>query len=85
MEKPASLITPYQLNLPLTVDREIEIDGIGMGVLSDGTAYLTGRGLSRMCGIDQRVVFEMTNGWLQGQKNSRVRFQTETLPAGHEA
>src|SRR5262245_15702863 len=33
----------------LFVDREKEIDGIGMGVLSDGTAFLTGRGLARLC------------------------------------
>lgn len=59
------------MSLQLTVDREIEVDGIGMGVLSDGTAYLTGRGLARMCGIEQRVVFEMTNGWLNGQPGSR--------------
>lgn len=48
MAKPPALVTPYQMSLQLTVDREIEVDGIGMGVLSDGTAYLTGRGLARI-------------------------------------
>ena len=28
----------------LKVEKEVESDGIGMGVLSDGTLYLTGRG-----------------------------------------
>lgn len=79
MAKPPALVTPYQMSLQLTVEREIEVDGIGMGVLSDGTAYLTGRGLARMCGIEQRVVFEMTNGWLNGQPGSRDQRIKESL------
>ncbi len=34
-----------------------------MGVLSDGTAYLTGRGLARMCGIDQKGIVDLTAQW----------------------
>jgi hypothetical protein len=58
-----SLLTQTQLDLDLTIAKEVEIDGIGMGVLSDGTPYLTGRGLARMCGIDQKVIVEMTSHW----------------------
>lgn len=42
---------------------EKEIDGIGMGVLSDGSAYLTARGLARMCGIDHTKILEVANNW----------------------
>ena len=39
-----------QLELRLRIEKEVEIDGVGMGVFSNGTAYLTGRGWARMCG-----------------------------------
>jgi hypothetical protein len=44
-----------QTILNLTIDRQVEIDGVQMGVMSDGTAYLTGRGLSLMCGVVHSV------------------------------
>jgi hypothetical protein len=43
-------ITPPEQR-ELFIDKQKEIDGVGMGVLSDGTAFLTGRGLARLCGI----------------------------------
>lgn len=42
---------------------EVEVDGIQMGVLSDGTPYLTQRGLARMCGIHHKVVFQLASEW----------------------
>lgn len=36
-----------QPELDLRIERQAEIEGIGMGVLHDGTAFLTGRGLAR--------------------------------------
>jgi hypothetical protein len=47
----------------LRVEREVEIDGVGMGVLSDGTPYLTQRGLARMCSVDPMVIRRMALGW----------------------
>jgi hypothetical protein len=38
-------ITPGQAILDLRIDRQAEIQGVGMGVLSDGTPFLTQRGL----------------------------------------
>lgn len=40
-------ITHGQGTLDLQIQKQIEIDGIGMGVLNDGTPFLTGRGLAR--------------------------------------
>lgn len=54
--------TPRQLDL-LRIEKETEIDGIGMGVLSDGTPYLTGRGLARLCGINAGRISEMQRTW----------------------
>jgi hypothetical protein len=57
------LVTPEQLKFDLCIEKEVEVNGVGMGVLSDGTAYLTGRGLARVCGIVQNAIVELTNYW----------------------
>lgn len=49
--------------LDLFVDKELEIDGIGMGVLSDGTAFLTGRGLARLCAVSNARIVELGQNW----------------------
>lgn len=51
--------------------KEIEIDGVGMGVLPDGTPYLTGRGLARMCGIGETTLREFVDGWNSEQFKPR--------------
>ena len=58
------VITPEQLRLDLQVAAEREIDGVGMGVLSDGTPFLTLRGLSRMSGIDIAAIVRITADWV---------------------
>jgi len=55
--------TPSQGELDLQIQKQIEIDGIGMGVLNDGTAFLTGRGLARLCGVDSSRISEMAASW----------------------
>ncbi|MBY5533062.1 hypothetical protein HFO58_07745 [Rhizobium leguminosarum] len=57
--------TQDQLRLDLQVAAEREIDGVGMGVLSDGTPFLTIRGLARMCGIDHTMIVKITADWIQ--------------------
>lgn len=52
-----------QLDLNLEVVFEKEIDGVGMGVLSDGTPYLNLRGLAAMCGIDPSLIVRITQDW----------------------
>lgn len=64
-------ITGGQLSLPLGIEKEIEIDGIGMGVLTDGTPYLTARGLARMCGVDHAAIVRMTQNWGEPKKRER--------------
>lgn len=57
-----------QLSLEIKIARQREINGVGMGVLSNGTPYLTGRGLARLCGIDSSRISEITNDWLNETK-----------------
>lgn len=59
-----------QMNL--FVDKEKEIDGVGMGVLSDGTAFLTGRGLARLCGVSNPRIVELGQNWTVVSTNAMV-------------
>ena len=63
MEIGNSVTAASQLSLDLKIEREVAIDGIGMGVLSDGTAYLTARGLARVCGVDHTQVLQLSQDW----------------------
>lgn len=51
--------------------KEIEIDGIGMGIFEDGSTYLTGRGLARMCGIGETTLREFVDNWNSEQFKPR--------------
>lgn len=52
-----------QEEMVLEVAVEEEVNGIGMGVLSDGTPYLNLRGLAAMCGVDHSQIVRITNDW----------------------
>lgn len=55
--------TSPQGELNLQIEKQIEIDGIGMGVLNDGTPFLTRNGLAKLCGIDGSRISEMSANW----------------------
>ena len=61
-----------QMELNLYPVKELEEDGfIQMGVLSDGTPYLTLRGLARLCGVDHTALLRLANGWNEEQLKPR--------------
>lgn len=60
---------------------EIEVDGVQMGVLNDGTPYLTLRGLARLCGIDHTSILPLTNNWAEEREKPRGRKIQELLTA----
>jgi hypothetical protein len=47
VEEPSESATHQQDEMDLRIEKQVERDGIDMGVLSDGTAFLSGRGLAR--------------------------------------
>lgn len=47
----------------MSVAAQEEVHGIEMGVLQDGTPYLTARGLARLCGVVYSVVLELDRNW----------------------
>lgn len=65
--------TPAQLSLPLTIAAEREIDGVGMGVLSNGATFLTVRGLARMCGVDHSMIVRITEQWMDAPSKPREK------------
>lgn len=63
MAKQTDVSAHGQLDLELEIAAEKEIDGVGMGVLTDGTPFLTLRGLSRMVGVDIAAIVRITEFW----------------------
>src|ERR1700761_7242213 len=61
-----------QLVIPQTVLVTTEVNGIEMGVLSDGTPYLTLRGLARACGIAASTINEPFAAWAKGQRTGKL-------------
>ncbi|WP_145586587.1 hypothetical protein [Yersinia kristensenii] len=53
------------------VERQIEIDGVEMGVLENGVPYLTGRGLERMCGLGHGPFHRLTSNWQEEKHKPR--------------
>jgi hypothetical protein len=65
-------ISPLQGSLDLRIDRQKEIQGIGMGVLSDGTPFLTQRGLARLCGVQNAHIGTMGSEWNESPVKPRI-------------
>lgn len=74
---PSKELTPAQGKLDLGIECQAEVDGIGMGVLKDGTAYLTGRGLARL--VDMENLHIRTIGMEWNEKSPPPR--TERIKA----
>ncbi|KAF0675471.1 hypothetical protein [Profundibacterium mesophilum] len=73
MKENNSPVTGYQYPLDLEIVVEKEIDGVGMGVLNDGTPFLNMRGLARMCGVDHAVIVRITDQWAAEPLKPRER------------
>lgn len=72
---------PEQLRLDLDIAVEREVDGVGMGVLSDGTPFLNVRGLARMCGVDHTMIIRITSDWVQSPLRPREQKIRELVRA----
>jgi hypothetical protein len=63
---------PKQTNLDLGVERQAEVNGLEMGILSDGTPFLTGRGLALLCGVHHSMIADLTSDWTETIQKPRV-------------
>ena len=68
----SKVIDPLQGVLDLQIDRQSEIQGIGMGVLSDGTPFLTQRGLARLCGVQNAHIGIISGEWKENPQKPRI-------------
>lgn len=84
MKVTVPVTTPRQLNLDLQIAAEREIDGVGMGVLTNGAAFLTIRGLARMCGVDHTSILSITEQWTDSLPKPRVAKIRELVRAQGE-
>jgi hypothetical protein len=69
--RPAAPSPQGRLDLGIAVEKEI--DGIGMGVLTDGTPYLAGRGLARLTGVVHSVIQDITTEFQAPDDFPRVK------------
>ncbi len=72
-------ISARQANLPLDIERDADIDGIGMGVLNDGTPYLNQRGLAALCGVQNAHIGTISSQWNDAEEKPRIASIKATL------
>src|SRR5580704_16810080 len=61
-----------QADLDLRIDKRTEIRGVEMGVLSDGTPFLTQRGLARLCGVQNAHIGTISSAWSESAQQPRI-------------
>lgn len=49
-----------------------EVDGVEMGVLADGTPFLTGRGLAKACGVAPSTIINQAQAWKSGKRDNAL-------------
>lgn len=70
---------PMQPELELHVERESNRDGIGMGVLSNGTPFLTQRAIGDLCGLRNKYIGLISTEWDAAVPPPEVRRVKELL------
>ena len=53
------LVTGVQQELIFDIEIEKEVNGLQMGVLTNGTPYLTQTGLAQICGIGRATLYDI--------------------------
>jgi hypothetical protein len=61
-----------QASLDLGIEVEREVDGIGMGVLGDGTPYLNQRGLAALVGVQNAHIGTISSQWSEDPAKPRI-------------
>jgi len=59
--------------LPVLIEKDAEFEGIGMGVLSDGTPYLNQRGLAALCGVQNAHIGTISSQWNEPEQKPRIK------------
>lgn len=75
-------LDPKQGVLDLRIERQRDVKGVGMGVLSDGTPFLTGRGLARLLDIENLHVRTISQDWNDDPPKPRIKGIKDILKKG---
>lgn len=62
-----------QGSFDLSIEKDTEVGGIGMGVLSDGTPYLNQRGLAALCGVMNAHIGTISSQWNEPEEKPRIK------------
>ena len=80
-----NLPTPLRQGvLDISIEKEAEINGVGMGVLGNGIPYLTQSGLAKVCDISRITLQELSAEWSASIKDglfttNRMKFLSSYL------
>lgn len=66
-------ISQSQGLLPLGIQKSGDYGEIGMGVLSDGTPYLSQRGLAVLCGVENAHIGTISSQWNEQDPKPRIQ------------
>ena len=66
-------ISKKQGSLDLSIQKDTDLEGIGMGVLSDGTPYLNQRGLAALCGVQNAHIGTISSQWNDDPPKPRIQ------------
>jgi hypothetical protein len=69
----AKEIGASQASLPLGIEKAGDFGEIGMGVLSNGTPYLSQRGLAVLCGVENAHIGTISSQWNDVDLKPRVQ------------
>lgn len=70
-EKTGILVAPPNQPNLFHVEKQVEHDGVEMGVLENGIPYLSESGLARMCGISRKNLYSLSQNWSEEQTKPR--------------
>ncbi|MEL7090666.1 MAG: hypothetical protein AAFN94_02910 [Pseudomonadota bacterium] len=70
---------PSQPELQLHVEAEASQDGIGMGVLNDGTPFLTQRAIGDLCGLRNKYIGIISSEWNSAEAPDYVKRVRELM------
>ncbi|MGX2016507.1 hypothetical protein [Providencia rettgeri] len=69
----------HQIEIQLFPVKEVEVNGVHMGVLNDGSPFLSLRGLAKLCGVNHTTLLPLTTNWLEEQTKPRGKKIKEIL------
>lgn len=72
-------LSGHQLQMELYPIKEADVDGIQMGVMNDGSPFLTQRGLARLCGVDHAALLRLASNWDDERTKPRGQFIDQKL------